>query len=174
MLSLGTFGIIPLVVGLGIAYIGVESAKSRSLTQLGTSSEAVNRKVERNLFERYGDVQAFGLNRVVLDQNSWYKTDGTNRIARAMDDYMATYTPVYDLMLMVDTKGKVVAVNTKGFDGKPIQSNPLYGKNFANTEWFKAAMAGEFTSSDALTGTFVTDFKIDEDIKTSSKPKAKP
>lgn len=165
MLSLGTFGIIPLVVGLGIAYIGVESAKSRSLTQLGSSSEAVIEKVERNLFERYGDVQAFGLNRVVLDQNSWYKTDGTNRIARAMDDYMATYTPVYDLMLMVDTNGKVVAVNTKGFDGKPIQSNPLYGKNFANTEWFKAAMAGEFTSSDALTGTFVTDFKIDEDIK---------
>jgi hypothetical protein len=36
------------------------------------TAAAIADTIDRNLFERYGDVQAFGANRAVLDRASWY------------------------------------------------------------------------------------------------------
>lgn len=99
------------------------------------------------------------MNNVVQDRESWYKTDGTNNLVTATNNYMATYTPVYDLMMFVDKTGKVAAVSSVTWDGKPANTKALYGKNFAKEEWFQNAMSGKFVESDALTGTWVDDFQ---------------
>lgn len=159
LLMLGLFGIIPILVGLAIVKQGVQQTEDAAHHQLVTKSSDIIEVIERNLFERYGDVQAFGLNTVVQDRESWYKTDGTNRLVTAMNNYMATYTPVYDLMVFVDKTGKVAAVSSVTWDGKPANTKPLYSKSFAKEEWFQNAMNGKFVDSDVLTGTWVDDFQ---------------
>jgi len=156
---MGLFGIIPILVGLVIVKQGVQQAEDAAHEQLVAKTTNSMEVIERNLFERYGDVQAFGLNTVVQDRESWYKTDGTNKLVTAMNNYMATYTPVYDLMMFVDKTGKVAAVSGVTWDGKPANTKSLYGKNFSKEEWFQNAMNGKFVASDALTGTWVDDFQ---------------
>jgi methyl-accepting chemotaxis protein len=154
----GLFGIIPILVGLAITWVGVQQSQGSKVKLLGAESSTVLDKIERNFFERYGDVQAFGLNRVVNERATWYKTDGNNAIAKTMDQYMSTYTPVYELMIMVDTNGKPIAVSSRDWEGNAVDTRAIYGMNFAGEEWFKKVKGGEFTDSDALTGTYVEDF----------------
>ncbi len=116
-------------------------------------------KVDRFLFERYGDVQAFGLNSVVQDRSEWYRGK-ESPVVRAMDSYMSCYG-IYGLMVLVDTDGKVVAVNSCDAAGKPLDTDRLYEQNFADATWFKDAMAGRFLASPTLTGSVVSEVEAD-------------
>jgi methyl-accepting chemotaxis protein len=116
--------------------------------------------IERNLFERYGDVQAFGLNSVVHDVEHWYKRGETNPIVTAMNNYVTCYG-IYSVTMLVDTQGKVVAVNTRDASGRIIDTDQYYQLNFADTGWFRKVLAANFLKSDVLTGTVVEDLHID-------------
>jgi methyl-accepting chemotaxis protein len=164
---------------LAIAFVGTSVLSAsvvglvtlRSTTQMKASSEArlmniaanTMETIERNLFERYGDVQAFGFNTVVQDKANWYKPGDTNPIVDVMNDYVACYG-LYSLTMLVDTEGKVVAVNSRNAKGEALDTGFLYGKNFAGTTWFRDCMAGKFLASSSLTGTVVEDFYADEDV----------
>ena len=87
-------------------------------------------KIDRNLFERYGDVQAFGFNAVVEDRSQWYKVGAANnRIVDRTNAYVAAYG-MYVLSTLVDAEGRVVSVNDKDASGKPVESESIYGQNF--------------------------------------------
>jgi hypothetical protein len=132
---------------------------------LETQARNIMDKIDRNLFERYGDVQAFGANTAVLDQESWYQAGSEkNKIARAANRYANLYG-FYVLSIMVDLDGKVVAVNDHSPDGKPIDTKWLYGRNFKDATWFKEVSAGNFLKSDTLDGSVVQDAYVDEDVK---------
>jgi len=126
---------------------------------------AIAETIDRSVFERYGDVQAFGANRAVFDRASWYVPGADrNQIVKAANRYAQLYG-MYQLLILVDTQGKVVAVNDRGADGKSIDTAWLYGKSFANAPWFTDAMAGHTLDSATLKGTVVEDAHIDEDVK---------
>lgn len=159
LITLGVFGIVPILIGLLIVQKGVQQSKDAARESLALIAGSGMDVIERNLFERYGDVQAFGLNTAVNDRDSWYKTDDTNAVTKVMNKYMATYTPVYDLMLFVDLEGRVVAASSVAWDGNPINTKSLFAKNFKREIWFQNAISGQFTESEALTGTWVDDFQ---------------
>ena len=46
--------------------------------------------IERNLFERYGDVQAFGLNTASYDKKNWKNPGVDNPLVKAMNGYTST------------------------------------------------------------------------------------
>lgn len=122
-------------------------------------------KIDRNLFERYGDVQAFGVNDAVQDRTSWYQPGSEkNRIAAAANQYARLYG-FYLLSYLVDLDGKVVAVNDRDPAGHSINTTWLYQKNFKDAPWFQACRAGQFTKSASLDGTFIEDLHVDEDVK---------
>jgi len=122
-------------------------------------------KVERNLFERYGDVQAFGLYEAVRDRALWYRPGAAaNRIADVANRYAKLYG-IYVLSTFVDTTGRVIAVNDRSPSGTAIDTAWLYGKNFSDAPWFKDAMAGRFLSTSTLTGAVVDDVYADEDVR---------
>ncbi len=155
VLMLLAFGLVPLVIATFVALGNIGQLTTQREEGLESQSQTVVSRIERNLFERYGDVQAFGLNNVVQDRTHWYKPTAENTIAQAMDKYMVNYSPIYRLMMMVDTKGKVVAVSGIDFEGNAVSTTGLYRKNFSQSEWFKNCLAGKFVKTDKLTGTWV-------------------
>ncbi|MCP4003019.1 MAG: methyl-accepting chemotaxis protein [bacterium] len=121
-------------------------------------------KIERNLFERYGDVQAFALNKVVHDRASWYETaEQKNPITDAMNAYVKGYD-IYLLMLLTDLDGRVIAVNSRDASGAPVDTRWLYKKNYAGEGWFKDSLAGRFTEGEGVTGTVVRDVERNSDV----------
>ena len=158
-------GLVPAVV-IGLLALKTTSTK---VEDVGKNCEEIARniadKLDRNLFERYGDVQAFAVNDAVHDRNSWYQPGSeNNRIAAAANQYAKLYG-FYQLSYVVDLEGKVVAVNDRDPAGKPINTAWLYQKNFKSAVWFQACVAGRFTKSDSLDGTFLEDLHVDADVK---------
>jgi hypothetical protein len=47
--------------------------------------------IDRNLFEQYGDVQAFGLNTAAIDVAEGGKLEDRRQLVNAMNGYMAKY-----------------------------------------------------------------------------------
>ena len=123
-------------------------------------------KIDRNLFERYGDVQAFGLNQVVQDTASWYKPGEQNAIVDAMNKYVDTYD-IYYFTVLVDTEGKVIAINSRDSNGRKIETDWLYAQNYADASWFKDAIGGRFYDSEdgKFTGTVVEHLQVDDAVR---------
>ncbi|MGB8168480.1 MAG: methyl-accepting chemotaxis protein [Chthoniobacteraceae bacterium] len=165
ILAIVITGLIPAAV---IGYLAIRTA-SHMAEDIGgnyqTVADSIGDKIDRNLFERYGDVQAFGVNEAVNDRPSWYQVGSEkNKIAAAANNYAKLYG-FYLLSFVVDLEGKVVAVNDKDPTGKPIDTAWLYGKNFKDTDWFRACIAGNFLKTATLDGTFVQDVHADEEVK---------
>ena len=149
------FGLAPAIAmfaAFKFSQAGIERASREGLVN-GTVS--IGDIIDRNLFERYGDVQAFGLNGVAKDAKNWRRPEESNPLIAAMNAYMTGYG-IYSLMLFVDLKGEVLAVNSVDAKGKSLDTSSLYKKSFAEERWFKQAIAGEFlVGRNGLTGTVV-------------------
>jgi hypothetical protein len=158
-------GVLPLaVVGwrMRVAASKLEVATAHVMQE---RAEQVLDKIDRNLFERYGDVQAFTANSAVLDKDSWYQVGAErNQIAAVANTYARLYG-IYKLSVVVDTTGRVIAVNDRDATGKPLDTAWIYQKNFKDAVWFNQTMAGNFLKSQILDGTYVQDAYFDEDVK---------
>src|SRR5690606_20296677 len=109
--------------------------------------------IDRGLFERYGDVQAFALNPLASDAGQWNAGEGSG-LVRLMNAYVKNYG-VYRLALLVDASGKTLAASTVDASGKAIDTKWLYATSFRDAPWLKKALGGEFLSTSSLTGTVV-------------------
>ena len=144
-------------------------ASERSFS-LVASARSVQDRIERTLFERYGDVQAFGLNTVV--HRDLTKIDDATRsaITETINSYVKAYG-CYPVSLVTDLSGRIVAANTVTAEGTPISgATSLVGRNVAASDWFKAVSAKRFTTGTAadgsslLTGTVVGEPSASEEF----------
>ncbi len=182
----GLFGKISLKIKLILAFMAVGLAPIISITfinnqsfdqiknlnaaNLQTAAQDIGDKIDRNLFERYGDVQAFGLNTILRNRELWYKQDSP--IVDAMNSYVDTYD-IYYFTLLVDLDGKVIAINSKDDSGGSINTGDFYGRNFSNTEWFRNVKNGKFYTSQEgnlgenkpFTGTSILPLHQDQDVQ---------
>ena len=166
------FGTVPMTAVGFIAFETSDDMKAKMGAQFMSESAGIADKIDRNLFERYGDVQAFGYNHVITRTSQWYDPTDFNEISEVMNKYVKAYG-IYDLTLLVDLTGKLIAVNFQNAQGEPINVQWLYQKNFKETAWFKALEVGEFTTkmpftapgNDISSGTFIEDVHIDTDVK---------
>ena len=129
--------------------------QEKSMESLEALAASANSAIQAQFFERYGDVQAFATNPKVRDRSK-------AEIVNALDTYVALYG-IYDLIIVADLNGRIVGVNSKDPAGKKINSDQLYGRSVADTEWFKNTVAGR-TSDDKtnnFAGTFVEDIHLD-------------
>jgi methyl-accepting chemotaxis protein len=160
-LLLLVFGVVPLACVLPVMFKTLDAMQESRLVDMKTTAATLGDLIDRNLFERYGDVQAFGFNAATRDTGNWYKADNANPLISAMNAYMSSYG-MYKLMLLVDMEGKVAAVNSMDAKGKPLPVAELYGKNFKDAPWFGKAVRKEFTKSEAVDGTVVEQPAYDE------------
>lgn len=113
--------------------------------------------VERNLFERYGDVQAFGLNGVVREKRDWYAgSEAGTDLQAALNGYVRLYG-IYHLCLLVDPAGRLIASNTTDARGRRLDVEFLYRMDHSNATWFRGVSGGNYLRSEVLDGTAVED-----------------
>jgi methyl-accepting chemotaxis protein len=165
------FGIVPMAA---VGYLG-SSATGEMEKAAGMRVQAVAEniadKIDRNLSERYGDAQTFGLNKIVGERYHWYSKEN-NAIANAMNQYVAA-SGIYYLTILVDPVGDVMAVNSQDAKGNLLDTTALYSKKYSDAPWFKALQAKEYTTkqpftapgNNTVTGTFIEDLHVDEDVK---------
>lgn len=153
-LLLLVFGLLPLAGVMPIVLQKINDMRQSTLDDMRTTANTVGEIIDRNLFERYGDVQAFGVNAAARNTENWYVRGSDNALINAMNSYMTNYG-LYKVMLLVDMEGKVAAVNSVDNKGKEISTNVLYEQNFKDANWFQRAIRKEFSKSETLDGTVV-------------------
>jgi methyl-accepting chemotaxis protein len=140
------FGALPTLILSAQIFRGAQTMLDEQGDRLGDRAVDVGDVLDRNMFERYGDVQAFGANAAVRNRASWYEpTEAKNEIVRAMNKYTELYG-LYALMIMTDTQGKVVAVNARDAKGAAIDTRAIYGMDLRGEPWFQAVTAGRYTT----------------------------
>ncbi len=148
---------------LGVFLFSEDKIKQPGLDRAAQTAAVINEIIDRNLFERYGDVQAFASNTAAYNEANW-NTPGTGPLVTAINSYMTDYG-IYRLSIYVDLDGNVRAVNSVDPKGKDIATSDLYGKNYADADWFKNTKEGKFLEGrDGLTGTYVAGPLTNEDV----------
>jgi len=121
--------------------------------------------IERNMFERYTDVQVFAANETVLNTSQWSRPSAEgNGIVRAMNRYMELYE-MYTVMIAVDLQGNVIATNSVDNQGRSLNNSWIYKQNFKNAGWFQDVIKQNFLRGDKTDGTVVEDVHEDELVK---------
>jgi hypothetical protein len=115
-----------------------EAASGSSLAMMADNTLDI---MYRNLFERYGDVQAFAMNPTAVAMDA-------EQLTTVADAYTDLYD-FYDLMVISDLQGRIVAVNRHDLNGKPLPAaQALIGQSLATQPWFATAMATPAGTSD--------------------------
>ena len=151
-----------LIATLGAVYLTIHNqAKDLEilrLTSLSFSARSVQDAIDRCLFERYGDVQAFALNRNVHRDLTKFSDKERADLTALLNDYGKNYG-CYSLSIILDPAGKIVAVNDVSASGAPLSKTALLiGQSLAGDAGYRNAVEKKFTTDKtqgALTGTVV-------------------
>lgn len=150
---MGALILVSLTMFTVMTMLELRSIRAGKEAMAKTLAESYIDKIDRNLFERYGDVQAFSLSEPA-------RSGSPARITAFMSDMMAAYAPIYDVMLVVNAAGRVIAVNTVDKDGKDAPYAALIGQDLSAAAWFKEAISGKVQPGSA----FVEDPQLDTAI----------
>lgn len=149
-----------ITIGLGSCAIAIlqyimNNSEKQQLNTFDAYSRSLSDAIAAQYYERYGEVQEFSLSPALFAKKK-------DSIVETLNLWTSMHG-VYDLIIIVDLEGHLISVNNKSPDSKPISSDLLYRKNFSNSPWFKAVVAGKYTEDKekGFTGTFVEDVKID-------------
>lgn len=144
-------GVVPMaLVGLLCYQSSYQTLRDLAGQRMQSVAEETTDKIDRNLFERYGDVQAFAFNPMARET--------PEQVTVAMNFYTTAYG-CYDLMLVADPEGKIIAANTVTFDGKPLDSSSLIGRSVKGQDWFESCVSGQIQNG----ASFVSDLKEDRE-----------
>ena len=137
-------GVLPVI---GVSYFAVSRSKAsieqETSKQLQGLAEETIDKIDRNLFERYGDVQAFCAHPYA---------QGTPEEFREIANFYTKCYGIYDVLMLVDIDGTILAVNTIDQNGKPIASDKIVGRNVSDEEWFAPVASGKVGHGNSFFG----------------------
>jgi methyl-accepting chemotaxis protein len=129
----------------------VESKNSIKASVNENRSFAVIEKIDRNFYERFGDVQAFAFNKLAQQAiDSGRASEDVQKFINTMIGYYV----LYDLMLIVNNDGKIIAANTVDKNGKLMQTKSILGHDMSNEEWFRVC----FSAGGPEGGAWYSDF----------------
>ncbi len=127
--------VLPLLAMGGYAWQrSVTDWRENSGELLQSEARSIIEKVDRNLFERYGDVQAFAVNPDASGEAA--------AVQQLADFYSPTYG-VYDLLVVVEADGTVVAGNTATGDGEAVDTTAVAAADLSQRAWFAEVLSLE-------------------------------
>jgi methyl-accepting chemotaxis protein len=152
-----------MLLAIGISFTLVTIVLFFSATQIVTSknkvkasvnenrSFAVIEKIDRNFYERFGDVQAFAFNKLAQQA---IDSGGASKDVHKFINTMISYYVLYDLMLIVNNQGRIIAANTVDKNGRLVQTQTIMGQDMSNEDWFRSC----FSSNGPDGGAWYSDF----------------
>lgn len=120
----------------------VRHEKALIKANLANSQDDLSDAIQDQFFERYGDVKAFAASMAADAALS-------NQARAALLTKDVSLYGIYDLILLVDTKGKLLAANTADPAGNALDISPLQKMDLSKTPWFEAAKQGQFNEDSA-------------------------
>jgi methyl-accepting chemotaxis protein len=142
-----------LALGIGYSFFQlVGDLKTAKYVDLKAQKLAGASQIAALFFERYGDVQAFASNPVVVTQDYQNMAEYFNR-------YASIYG-IYDHIMYLDIQGRWLAGSTRDSFGRDIKIQSLQKYNYSQEEWFKRALKKEWNKTPSgLEGTVVSAMK---------------
>jgi methyl-accepting chemotaxis protein len=143
-------GLIPIVVIGMLAY-----ARSRDslIAAAGQAMQVHARNaadtIDRCLSERAREVSAFTHNPLL---------QGSPEEATAAANLFVRTCGSYDLVVVADSDGRVIAANTSGAGGRSVDSAPLIGRSVRGEDWFEKVTGGATGSG----GVHCADLAVDQ------------
>ncbi len=146
-LALVFAGLIPALLVAAIGFFSQRaSIAENTARRLEVFAAQAIEKIDRNLFERNGDVEVFTLNPLAV-------TGDGMQLSALADTYTRLYG-VYDLMVVADaTSGRIIASNSMDRLGKSLAGNSLTGFDVTAAPWFKEAITSAAKSTGPTTWT---------------------
>lgn len=144
-----------LVTGAG-AWLSLQamtkSYEKTSTDEIKNFSVKISEAIAAQFFERYGDVQAFAINDSI-------RSGEFDRIKSALDSYVGLYG-IYDVILVVDKKGRYVGSNSKDASGREVNFDLLKNKNYSTEKWFQAVITNQTSDMKEknFAGTYFEDY----------------
>ena len=140
-----------LILGLApLVIFAVISNKQAAEALTATSGEAMSAvadqtmdALESRLNERYFDVQAFA-------STTKLEPERLQMLPGRLNTFVRQYH-VYDLMLVLDDYGSVVAVNSQDEMGKSLPTASLLGRDLSDLDCFNACISGQIGSGKTYT-----------------------
>ncbi len=132
--SIGALSIMAVGVLSYITYTSFNSSNEQHIVLGQANASALMDKIDRNYYERFGDVQAFAFNKLALQTA---ETDTMTTETESFINTMMAYYGLYDLMIICNKNGKVVGVNTTNKSGTKLTTTHLLGKDYSGEAWFK-------------------------------------
>ncbi len=157
LISMGTITLILIGVTIYMINTSIHSKINQMEIMANGRSASVIEKIDRNFYERFGDVQAFAFNKLAIEMAT---THTVSDESQSFINTMVSYYVLYDLMMVCDLSGNVVAANTIDKEGKVVRTSFLTGKNFANEDWFRSCVSG----SGPKGGAWYSDFMENKDV----------
>jgi GAF domain-containing protein len=140
-----------------LTYSEVSANNAARKVTAALTAQSVIDKIDRNFYERFGDVQAFAYNRLAVQTASMDSVvEGTQEFINTM----TVYYVLYDLMMIVDREGKALAVNTVDKNGNTLNTREVFEERFASEPWFISCTSADGPSGGAWYSDFMTDAVI--------------
>ncbi|MCG9579385.1 cache domain-containing protein [Vibrio tubiashii] len=140
-----------LFLGLSLMMLGVVTAVSfkgkdilqdRMLLAIEREATLLIRLIERNLFERYHDVQAFRLSLGEVDDGQLKFLSSSPSFAASLNDFVSNYK-VYRRIMLFDLDGELLAYSTKNQFGKTLANVQASATKVQSSDWFSEAISGK-------------------------------
>jgi methyl-accepting chemotaxis protein len=149
------FGLVPALLILGLLWLNTQALHQETMRSIEQKAVHISDVIDRNLFERYGDVQAFAGNPLARDPAAWQDQRRADLIA-AMNDYVRLYG-IYQITMILDRGGMVQVANTRDANGREIDLSSLSGQLLDEAPWFENALNERYlTGPNDFTGTVVS------------------
>ncbi len=167
------FSLIPLSVQVYSLFQTAEVLKEEVGVQYQAVAEGIAEKIRLQLIERYADAQILSRNRL----------SGSRGLGHQAGDYAGDFvdrlnvtvqaSEMYSLIQVVDLEGHLIAVNDRDAEGRLLQTEWLYEKNYQSAPWFLAlqqydsSRTGREPSSkiNIAQEVFIEGVTVDRDVK---------
>ena len=140
-LFLVIFGFFPALIVFLTFYFNQQSFKDAHGRYVESVAASISEVINKELLQRYQEIKLFT---TVASSKTFSKN--TFPLTTTMNKYVADYK-TYKLMMLLDARGNLVAVNTIDMYGNKVDTNKLYTTNFSNEAWFKNAITDDFANA---------------------------
>ncbi|GLT19338.1 hypothetical protein GCM10007938_31200 [Vibrio zhanjiangensis] len=162
------FGVLMLGTVTLVSWKGKDILENTTLTNIEREAVLLMRLIERNLFERYHDAQAFPMSLGVINKEKLNYVATDPHISDNLNRFVQNYK-VYRRILILDNQGNILASNTQNAQGKTLPTPMISASEVRSTKWFTEAISGMTLDQDKPRSSYVygPDQRLIDDLSTS-------